>query len=96
MFGELDDTQMNAGLIYLLAQCPQCHTRYAVAPDPFVPGQWGFYQRDEEAHPLSHICAGGLLCLRGHALTITVKQAVLTQAGEWLNVQVQDIQPVWN
>ncbi|MCC7360216.1 MAG: hypothetical protein IT317_12100 [Anaerolineales bacterium] len=41
--------------------------------------------------PLSHSCTGGLLCLRGHALTITLRQAVLTQAGAWLNVLGADV-----
>ena len=96
MFGQMDETQLNAGLAYLLAECPQCGVKYAVTPDPVVSGKWAFYQRAAEGQPLSHICTGGLLCLRGHELTVTLQQAVLTQEGAWLNVPVPDAQPVLN
>lgn len=97
MFNEMDHTQLNPGMIFLLAECPQCSTRFAVTPDPFIPGQSAFFQRDRAAQPLSHISSGGLLCLRGHALVVTHRQAVLTQAGEWLNVEVvNDVLPILN
>ena len=96
MYGDVDDTQLHGGMIYALAECPLCSARFAAAPNPFTPGQWAFYERDHEPPALSHICSGGLLCPQGHALVITLKQAVLTQAGEWLNVEVRGVQPALN
>lgn len=96
MFDEVDRAHLNAGLIVVLAECPLCRTRYAVTPDSFLPGQWAFFQRDRADQPLSHLCSGGLLCLRGHDLVVTLQQAVRTQAGEWLDVSAQAVVPLLN
>ena len=96
MLGNTDETKLNAALAYVLADCPHCGTHYAVTPDPIVPGQWAVYQREPVTPTLSHICTGGLLCLRGHELEVKVKQAVLTRAGEWLDTHVMDAEPILN
>ncbi len=96
MVGNAPGTPLEASTIYLLAECPVCRTRYAVAPDPVAFRQWQFFQRDGDEHLLTHICAGGLLCVRGHALDITARQAVLTQAGAWLYVEVRNAPLVLN
>ncbi len=83
-------------IIFMLAECPQCGTRYAVAPDPYFPGQWIFFERDRSVEQPTHICVGGLLCLRGHALEVKAKEAALTKDGDWLTLSVEHPEPVLN
>lgn len=74
-------------IVFTLALCKECRIRYAVAPDPYFPGQWIFFERDKSVEQPTHICLGGLLCLRGHALEVTAREAALTESGEWISVE---------
>lgn len=83
-------------IIFTLAECEQCGTRYAVAPDPYFPGQWIVFERDRSIEQPTHVCVGGLLCLQGHTLDVTAKDAALTNEGQWLNLTVDHTEPVLN
>ncbi len=83
-------------VIFMLAECSLCGTRYAIAPDVSTPSQWLVFERKPTVDRPSHICVGGLLCVHGHALDITAEEAVLTTAGRWLVLTVAHPEPVWN
>lgn len=92
----MEYSKVNKSIIFTLAECTQCGTRYAVAPDPYFPGQWIFFERDHSVEQPTHICVGGLLCLRGHALEVKAKEAALTNDGDWLSLAVEHPEPVLN
>ncbi len=92
----MDTVQGPKMIIYMLAECPQCGTRYAVAPDPYSPGQWIFFERDHSIEEPTHICVGGLLCRHGHALEVKAEEAALTRDGDWLTLSVGHPEPALN
>lgn len=73
-------------IIYSLARCDLCEIDYAVAPDPYFPGQYLFFDRRSMQTP-SHMAVASLVCQWGHPLVITAKQAVLSESGDWLKLQ---------
>ena len=81
-------TALDAHFVYLLARCPTCGARYAVAADPHFPGQYHMYHRATLLH--SHTTLAGLpLCVcSGVPLTPGV-QATQTARG-WLPVPGDD------
>ena len=83
-------------VIFMLAECSLCGTRYAVAPDVSTPEHWLLFERKRMGNQPSHICIGGLLCVHGHALDITAEEAVLTTEGQWLVLTVTHPEPVLN
>jgi hypothetical protein len=83
-------------VIFMLAECSLCGTRYAVAPDPTAANQFLLFERRRTSSPPSHICLGGLLCTHGHVLDITAEEAVLTTEGRWLVLAVSHPEPVLN
>ena len=83
-------------VIFMLAECSLCGTRYAVSPDVSAPEQWLVFERKRMVNQPSHICIGGLLCVHGHALDITAEEAVLTTEGQWLVLTVTHLEPVLN
>jgi hypothetical protein len=83
-------------VIFMLATCSLCGTRYAIAPDVSAPEQWLVFVRKPTLHQPSHICVGGLLCVHGHTLDITAQEAVLTTEGQWLVLTVLHPEPVLN
>jgi len=83
-------------VIFMLAECSLCGSRYAVAPDPSAESQWLVFGRGPKLNEPSHICIGGLLCVNGHALDVTAEEAVLTTEGHWLVLTVSHPEPVLN
>ncbi len=83
-------------VIFILAECSICGTRYAAAPDISAPEQWLVFERKSRLDQPSHICMGALLCIHGHALDITAAEAVLTTGGDWLVLRVAHPEPVLN
>ena len=83
-------------VVYALARCPECKTRYALMPDPGFNGQWLFFDRDRNLEQPTHISVGGLLCLHGHALELQAAEAAQTADGMWLNLKVPEVEPVLN
>ena len=75
-------------VIFMLAECSTCGTRFAVAPDVSAPMQWLVFERKRNVNEPSHICSGGLACVHGHALDVTAEEAVLTTEGQWLVLTV--------
>lgn len=66
---------------YLLAVCPTCGRRYAIHPDPVIPGGFLLYRLSSK---LSHGTTFGYLCIMGHYLTIYCVAAVMTNDGHWV------------
>ncbi len=83
-------------VIFMLAECPLCGSRYAIAPDVSAESQWLVFQRRPMINEPSHICIGGLLCIHGHKLDVTAEEAVLTTDGQWLVLTVSHPEPVLN
>jgi len=83
-------------VIFLLAECPLCGSRYAVARDPSVELHWLVFERRPRVNWPSHICIGRLLCVNGHTLDIVAEEAVLTSEGHWLVLTVSHPEPVLN
>jgi hypothetical protein len=83
-------------VIFMLAECSMCGTRYAVAPDISAVEQWLVFERKSNLDQPSHICMGALLCPHGHALDITAEEAVLTTDGDWLVLRVAHPEPALN
>lgn len=83
-------------VIFMLAECLICETRYAVAPDISAPDQWLVFERKSRLNAPSHICTGGLVCVHGHALDITAPHAVLTTEGDWLVLTLVQPEPALN
>jgi hypothetical protein len=83
-------------IVFMLADCYECRLRYAVAPDPYFPGQWIFFECDRSVEQPTHICVGGLICLKGHTLEVISKEAVLTESGDWLSVEREHTLPNLN
>ena len=69
-----------------LAECLICEIRYAILPDPYFPGQWIFFERDRSVEQPTHVNIGVKVCIRGHELHTTHKQAALTESGDWIAV----------
>lgn len=69
--------------LFALAECQTCGTKHAIVP---VGGrQYEIYRREfREYEEPTHICLGGLACLRGHRLKVTAEVAVHTKDGRWL------------
>ena len=72
--------------VYQLGSCPECRTNYAVLPDPRFPSgqQFHIFNRDESLENATHICSGGILCLRGHELLM--KPNLYIYNGKWISV----------
>jgi hypothetical protein len=83
-------------IVFLLADCYQCRLRYAVAPDPYYPGQWLVFERVNPLERPSHIVVGGLICLKGHTLEVISKEAVMAENGDWLSVEREHPEPSLN
>jgi hypothetical protein len=83
-------------VVYTLARCPECRTRYALMPDPGFNGQWLFFDRDRGLEQPTHIAVGGLLCLHGHSLEVQSEEAAQIEDGRWLNLGVPRSEHILN
>jgi hypothetical protein len=83
-------------VIFMLAECPVCGLRYAVAPDVSAPTQWLVFERKPMVNQPSHVSLGGPLCVHGHRLDVTAEEALLTTEGHWLVLTVSHPEPVLN
>ncbi len=83
-------------VIFMLAECAICGTRYAIAPALSDTAQWLLFERKSVLDRPSHLCTGAPLCAHGHALDITAEEAVLTAEGDWLVLTVSHPEPVLN
>ena len=83
-------------IVFRLGRCETCRINYAIAPDPYFPGQWIFFERDKSVEQPSHICVGGMLCIRGHKLVVKDGDAALSESGDWLMVSQEHTEPRLN
>lgn len=75
--------------VFLMADCPRCRARYAVAADPLFPGQYHILHRDTLAH--SHIFVGApLLCLCAPLQTLHTGVQAALLAGRWVPMPGDD------
>jgi hypothetical protein len=83
-------------IVFSLAECDTCEIQYAVAPDPYFAGQVILFDRAKSLETPTHITIGGLICLRGHTLRVTCKEAVMADNGDWVRVEHEHTIPSWN
>ena len=83
-------------IVFQLAYCSECKIQYAITADPHFSSQWILFDRNKSLERPTHVTMGGLLCLRGHNLKITTKEAVRVGNGDWVSVEREHTVPSWN
>ena len=73
-------------IVFRLCECQTCEVRYAIAPDPYFPGQWIYFDRDKSMENATHVTIGGRWCIHGHQLETKCREAVMTENGDWIAV----------